>query len=247
MEDHHHVLPHIHWLLRRQQSAASSKGKSEWPKIELLHFDAHPDLAVPNVDTSTLMKPRQLYDELDDSKGGIAEWILPLVYMRHVERIVWVKRKAICTQFSCGKFDVKVGESEGRLAVDSGGMDYWKDDGVERGRLNDGRRLRLEVFDGDEGEDEDDEDEVEIDVDGSSPSPFKGSWVLDICLDVREKKKKMTPAYLDATSSCSFIHFLRTHSAQYCTHHFVFAALAEYSTSVLKTPGSSRSGRRPMQ
>ena len=53
VEPHHHVLKHIHYILRRQLARRKRRklGKNNSPQHnawQMLHFDAHPDLACPN-------------------------------------------------------------------------------------------------------------------------------------------------------------------------------------------------------
>lgn len=60
--------------------------------IHVLHFDAHPDLSFPrSVDPTLVFQPEELYDVLDESISGIAEFLLPLVYGGHVNQIAWIK------------------------------------------------------------------------------------------------------------------------------------------------------------
>lgn len=60
--------------------------------IHVLHFDAHPDLSFPKaVDPALVFHPEELYDALDESISGIAEFLLPLVYGGHVSQIAWIK------------------------------------------------------------------------------------------------------------------------------------------------------------
>ena len=60
--------------------------------IHVLHVDAHPDLSFSTaIDTDVVFDPETLYDALDDSVAGIAEFLLPLVFAGHVSQITWVK------------------------------------------------------------------------------------------------------------------------------------------------------------
>ena len=100
VESHHHALEHIHDALRKRRLL-----KSNW---SMLHFDSHADLACPgqhipafscyqprttisqnkistckniihSQSSGTLSEGRNLYESLDSTSTGIAEWILPLV------------------------------------------------------------------------------------------------------------------------------------------------------------------------
>eukprot|EP00554_Chaetoceros_debilis_P015501 CAMPEP_0194123336 /NCGR_PEP_ID=MMETSP0150-20130528/54078_1 /TAXON_ID=122233 /ORGANISM="Chaetoceros debilis, Strain MM31A-1" /LENGTH=114 /DNA_ID=CAMNT_0038816539 /DNA_START=33 /DNA_END=373 /DNA_ORIENTATION=+ len=103
VEAHNHALEHVHYILRRRSRSTRefpNKLSSFWTMV---HFDSHPDLACPNGDISAAacFQPRRewqiaqkeaqnddddeennsknLYELLDTSQGGIAEWIIPLV------------------------------------------------------------------------------------------------------------------------------------------------------------------------
>jgi hypothetical protein len=107
VESHQHVLEHIHQALRRQKLLQSS-----W---RMLHFDAHPDLACPmHIPAAACFRPRikwnnkeqektnaadqqeeelgkDLYDLLDSTASGIAEWILPLVLAANLSMVEWIR------------------------------------------------------------------------------------------------------------------------------------------------------------
>lgn len=52
---------------------------------------------------------KNLYEMLDTSQGGIAEWILPLAIAGGLNRIHWIKNNDHCHQFQCGEYDYHVG------------------------------------------------------------------------------------------------------------------------------------------
>jgi len=62
----------------------------------MLHFDAHPDLACPSAPAVACFRPRDLYrgkdlyEHLDSTASGIAEWILPLVLAAKLKKVYWV-------------------------------------------------------------------------------------------------------------------------------------------------------------
>lgn len=73
VDDHCDALSKIHGAIRR--------GSLPFTGLSALHFDAHPDLMVtPDMPAETCFSPHALYDALAEAEGGIAEWILPLVY-----------------------------------------------------------------------------------------------------------------------------------------------------------------------
>ena len=73
VDDHCDALSKIHGAIRR--------GALPFAGLSFLHFDAHPDLMVtPDMPAETCFRPQELYHTLATAEGGIAEWILPLVY-----------------------------------------------------------------------------------------------------------------------------------------------------------------------
>ena len=100
VEDHNHVLEHIHSAIRSKSLPFSA--------LRMLHFDSHPDLACsPSIDPDLIFNPRELYEALDTSPGGIAEWILPLVYGKHLSHVYWVKN-IWSHQIESGDYDLFV-------------------------------------------------------------------------------------------------------------------------------------------
>ncbi|KAL4146790.1 hypothetical protein PRNP1_010546 [Phytophthora ramorum] len=96
VDDHHHCLPDIHLAIRQRRLPFSN--------IHVLHVDAHPDLSFPTaLNTEVIFHPETLYDELDKSVAGIAEFLLPLVFAGHVNQITWLK-PAWATQMPAGSF-----------------------------------------------------------------------------------------------------------------------------------------------
>lgn len=73
VDDHCDALSKIHGAIRC--------GALPFIGVSALHFDAHPDLMVtPDMPAETCFSPQELYHALAAAEGGIAEWILPLVY-----------------------------------------------------------------------------------------------------------------------------------------------------------------------
>jgi UPF0489 domain len=115
IESHQHALEHIHAALRKNKLVGRP-----W---EMIHFDAHPDLAcgifpakacfVPRLDFDTSLSERpaprmNLYDLLDATAAGIAEWILPLVLAADLKRIAWIK-PSCSNQLPDGQHSFQVG------------------------------------------------------------------------------------------------------------------------------------------
>lgn len=63
--------------------------------VLLLHFDGHPDLSLPSgpprSNLSDWKSPHKLYEILEDSDGGIAEFILPLFATQCIHEMIWMK------------------------------------------------------------------------------------------------------------------------------------------------------------
>ncbi|KAG5182584.1 UPF0489 domain-containing protein [Tribonema minus] len=104
VEDHHDALPFWHLAMRRKRLAQQG--------ITMVHIDAHPDLCVTeDMQADICFQPRALYDALDNSVGGIAEWIIPLVYEGHLDTIWWL-RPPWADQFTDGTYALGVGKSQ---------------------------------------------------------------------------------------------------------------------------------------
>jgi hypothetical protein len=130
VESHQHALEHVHDVLRKKKIFDET-----W---SMVHFDAHPDLACSksapavaffnprhyycsnsdNHDDDDSVKDRDnaggeessidLYELLDLTPSGIAEWILPLVLAAKLNRIEWVK-PSFSSQISEGNYRFAVG------------------------------------------------------------------------------------------------------------------------------------------
>lgn len=109
VESHQQVLEHIHAVLRRQRKLC------DWTMV---HYDSHADLACPNnLPARLCYLPRDscttLYDHLESTTTGIAEWILPLVLGASLSRIEWVRpatsQVSAISSFSNGSHSFNVG------------------------------------------------------------------------------------------------------------------------------------------
>lgn len=98
-EWHQHVLPHIHRAIASRHLPSSG--------LNMLHFDAHPDLTFPlNMKAADCFKKDVLYDKIE-----IADWILPLCFEGHLSRVFWLK-PPWANQIQDGEYSIKVGEDE---------------------------------------------------------------------------------------------------------------------------------------
>lgn len=84
VDDHCDALRHIHAAIRR--------GDLPFSGFRMMHWDAHPDLMVtPDLPADTCFRPHDLYEALQEAEGGIAEWILPLVFQGHLSDLWWIR------------------------------------------------------------------------------------------------------------------------------------------------------------
>ena len=126
VERQNHALEHVHHALRR---AASLTGG--WTMV---HFDSHPDLACPDpahvcaracFELLTEHAPvgdgpaRDLYDPLDASASGIAEWIVPLQLAGGLVTMDW-RKPAWSDQFADGEYRYAVGAAARSGAAEGG-------------------------------------------------------------------------------------------------------------------------------
>ncbi|CAB1112806.1 unnamed protein product [Ectocarpus sp. CCAP 1310/34] len=113
VDDHCDALSKIHGAIRN--------GALPFTGLSAVHFDAHPDLMVtPDMPAETCFRPHELYDTLARTEGGIAEWILPMVYQGHLSTLWWV-RPRWARQFTDGDHRFCVGQvkTTGKLRVSS--------------------------------------------------------------------------------------------------------------------------------
>jgi hypothetical protein len=197
VESHQHTLEHIHDIIRKRKIF-----NKPW---SLLHFDAHPDLACPTVPAIACFTPRRailepnddddssedeknLYELLDSTSSGIAEWILPLVLAADLRVIEWVKPSfakqlpwglhrytvgAYCHDESTNANEIKSFldlSPKAQLKVDWNHAYYSDDDSVVPSeQLALPQTLQLHVS--------------ELEREGRLVLSGDDPWVLDICLD----------------------------------------------------------------
>ena len=78
-EYHQEVLQYIHRFI-------ASK-KLPFTKLKMIHLDSHPDLGFPkNLVAQDCYNKEKMYNNLE-----IADWILPLMYSGHLEKLIWLK------------------------------------------------------------------------------------------------------------------------------------------------------------
>ena len=95
VEDHHEVVPLFFSLVRSKRIALGT--------ATMLHLDSHPDLSVPSTGEGPASWARLqslFYDTLEASEGGIAEWLVPLLYNGLLKKVLWLRNREQCTQLS---------------------------------------------------------------------------------------------------------------------------------------------------
>ena len=174
VEQHHEALQKLHYCIRRRHCGFSG--------ISVVHCDAHPDLTIPaDMPADLCRQPKELYAALDESPGGIAEWLLPAAFAGHLDRVLWLK-PPWARQIADGRERVTVGRERGtgRLRVASE-LAYFLDDGVCAGSdgLEDPRTFQLDVASvPSPGA------EAAAAAAAAAAAPYRrGHWWLDICLD----------------------------------------------------------------
>lgn len=102
-EDHHEVLPHIYRAIGSRHLPLSG--------TILAHFDAHPDLLLPDMLANDCYEKDVLFDTV-----SIGDWILPAVYAGHFSVIIWYKMDW-STQLRDGCYQLGVGrhKTSGKL------------------------------------------------------------------------------------------------------------------------------------
>ena len=80
VEDHHEALPVIYSHIGRRRLPFHGS--------TLVHVDSHPDMGIPEDlrAEQALARGPELFDEVD-----IGDWILPAVYARHMDTLVWLR------------------------------------------------------------------------------------------------------------------------------------------------------------
>lgn len=233
VEQHQHALEHIHYMLRKDKRLLSSLS---WT---LVHFDAHPDMACSlDAPANLCFKPRgsgdkTLYDHLDETSTGIAEWILPLVLAAKLHYIVWVK-PTFSRQLELGETDFQVGilskrkvetfldlEENDLMRVDYHHPYYLDDDVVvETNDLQLEQTLHLHVKHA-VG------DDTTMHTTAAAALVLDNPWMLDICLD-----------YFVCRNP--FVHDLEVIHKEYTT---LVAKLSEEGLEIAKTSQDYRAKR----
>ncbi|CRK99873.1 CLUMA_CG013177, isoform A [Clunio marinus] len=129
----------------------------------MIHFDSHPDLCVPRQMPVEVVRNRQLLIE----SLSIENWIVPLMYSKHINDVVWV-RPSWSGQIENGRHQFSVGDCDDKIFVSST-MEYFLSDGTYKNEnlLKNAKKVTLQVCESSEL--------LELN-DGQQ-------WILDIDLD----------------------------------------------------------------
>lgn len=91
----------------------------------LIHFDAHPDLVVPDIEPSLLYDRQSLVDNL-----SIENWIIPMCASGLIDEVTWIKQGwAHQIEVGTHSFNVGVCKETNKLAVDST-LEYFLGEGT---------------------------------------------------------------------------------------------------------------------
>jgi hypothetical protein len=217
VESHQHVLEHTHHILRRKRllnmswsmlhfdahpdlacphpnipAAACYNPRKTWPAVQVEQHESE-EKSINSESSDDPNNEKDLYELLDGTSSGIAEWILPLVLAASLSDVRWIRPTGqLLKQFPLGEHQYNVGawvpKQENPSSVLSF-MDlppsalvkvdrdcpYYQDDdtSVPCGELLLPKLLRLSVAELPE------EQNPRVRDDERSRSP----WMLDICLD----------------------------------------------------------------
>ncbi|EER04629.1 hypothetical protein Pmar_PMAR019663 [Perkinsus marinus ATCC 50983] len=116
---HTEGLPAVHMAVRRGWIPGDQK-------LQVLHVDAHPDLAASKaIESEDIFEDQlDLYTKLENDVYGISAWLLPAVLQGHIGEVVWC-RPTWADQLPDGHHrGLWVGFQDGRMRVWTG-LPYW--------------------------------------------------------------------------------------------------------------------------
>lgn len=83
VDDHCDILPFLHACWKAKVIPMTG--------LSLVHVDSHPDLVPPNTSVERFTDAQHLYDVLE-GVGGIAEFLIPIMYNGHFENgLIWLR------------------------------------------------------------------------------------------------------------------------------------------------------------
>nr|CAB3227130.1 UPF0489 protein C5orf22 homolog [Phallusia mammillata] len=136
VEYHNEALEHIY-------RAIGSK-YLPFEHLVLVHFDAHPDLGIPD----DIIAP-SVFDKYElFAKVSIESWIMPAVYAGHINTIIWLKPRW-AKQFRDGVYQFSIGKdpTSEKLRVSLKNL-YFLSDCVyqDRSELTDTKEVKLQII-----------------------------------------------------------------------------------------------------
>ena len=134
VESHQHVLEHTHHILRRKRllnqswsmlhfdahpdlacphpnipAAACYNPRKTWPVVKVQQHESE-EKSINNESSDDANDEKDLYELLDLTSSGIAEWILPLVLAASLLEVRWIRPTGqILKQFPLGEHQYNVG------------------------------------------------------------------------------------------------------------------------------------------
>nr|XP_039262939.1 UPF0489 protein C5orf22-like [Styela clava] len=96
VEYHNDALEHIYRAIGSKYLPTND--------ITMLHFDAHPDMIIPDISADDVYDKKKLFDSL-----SIENWITPALFAGHISSLVWLKAEW-ARQISDGFYEFEIGK-----------------------------------------------------------------------------------------------------------------------------------------
>ena len=127
VDDHHDIVPFILSCIRSKRLTLPSRSNNNSNIINkndllFIHLDSHPDFSLPSksddnnindIENGYNINEWSNYDNLNNilnNSGGIAEFIIPLVYNKIISKVVWIRPKW-SSQFKNGFINFNIGNN----------------------------------------------------------------------------------------------------------------------------------------
>ena len=122
VDDHSDIVPFLLACIRSKKiksirnNSVNNTNTIDEDDVVFVHLDSHPDFSLPSrndISDGYNIKDWSKYDNLQNmlnNEGGIAEFILPLVYNNHLTKVIWIKPKW-SQQFECGSYNFFIGNN----------------------------------------------------------------------------------------------------------------------------------------
>lgn len=121
VDDHCDIVPFILACIRSKKikiinDDISNSNTINGNDVVFVHLDSHPDFSLPSkndISDGYNVKEWSKSDNLQNilnSEGGIAEFIIPMVYNKHISKVIWIKPEW-SQQFECGYYNFNIGNN----------------------------------------------------------------------------------------------------------------------------------------